>query len=347
MSLPQPPALPEYTWRPATPADACAIWELFLACDEADGSHRAGTLAEMEREFEDPDTDFAHDSLLALTADGQVAAMAVVYLLPSATTKVVAFLWGGVHPRHRRRGLGCFLLSWQEARARQKMAARPEALPRFLRVSCYEHEHDRIALFRRLGFEPCRYFYQMRRDLSLPIPEPELPAGLRLVNWSPAYDDRTLAAFNEAFADHWGSQPQTAEQWRLFMVGRDSFRPDLSFLALDGEEVAGFAINFLSPEDNERQGIREAWVGDLGVRRPWRRRGVATALLCRSLQAFRAVGMDYATLGVDTESPTGALSLYERLGFVPVRRSIVFGKPVLTSDATDPTLAEAARPTSV
>jgi mycothiol synthase len=299
---------------------------MYLACDEADGSHRAGTLAEVEREFADPDTDFAHDSLLALTADGEVAAMAAVYLLPSAATKVVAFLWGGVHPRHRRRGLGRFLLSWQEARARQKMATRCEPLPRLLRVHCYDNEHDRIALFCRLGFEPYRYFYQMRRDLSQPIPEPVLPAGLRLVNWSPAYDRATLEAFNEAFADHWGSQPQTAEQWRLFMVGRDSFRPDLSFLVLDGEEVAGFALNFLSPEENERQGLREAWVGDLGVRRPWRKQGVATALLCLSMRAFRAVGMDYAALGVDTENPTGALRLYERLGFVPVRRSIAFGK---------------------
>lgn len=324
----QPPPLPEYTWRPATVADARGIWELFLAADAADGSRRAGTLADMRREFEDPETDFAQDSLLALTADGQVAAVAVVYLVPQAVTKIVAFLWGGVHPQHRRRGLGHFLLQWQEARACAKMAERQEALPRLLRVSCYEDEHDRIALFRRHGFEPYRYFYQMRRDLGQPIPEPEPAADWRIVNWSPERDLQVLAAYNEAFGDHWGFQPQSEAHWRLFVVGSESFRGDLSFLALAGEEVAGFAICFHSPEENERQGIREAWVGLLGVRRPWRRRGVGTALLCRALQAFRAVGMDYAALGVDSESPTGALSLYERLGFVPVRRSIAFGKPV-------------------
>ncbi len=323
----QPPSFPEYTWRPATVADARRIWEMFLAADAADGSQRAGTLADMRREFEDPATDFAQDSLLALTADGDVAAVAVVSLVPQAVTEVVAFLWGGVHPQHRRRGLGHFLLQWQEARARAKMAGQPEALPRLLRVSCYDHESDRIALFRRHGFEPLRYFYQMRRDLGQPIPTPE-PAALRIVNWSPERDPQVLAAYNEAFGDHWGFQPQTEAHWRLFVVGSESFRSDLSFLALAGEEVVGFAINFLSPEENERQGIQEAWVGLLGVRRPWRRCGVGTALLCRSLQAFRAVGMEYAALRVDGESPTGAFGLYERLGFVAVRRSIAFGKSV-------------------
>ena len=118
------------------------------------------------------------------------------------------------------------------------------------------------------------------------------------------------------------------ETWKLYFTDRDSFRPDLSYLVLDGDEVAGFSINFLSPEENERKGVQEAWVGDLGVRRPWRKRGIATALLNQSMLAFKAVGMDYATLGVDTENPTGALGVYERVGFAPVRRSVSLAKYV-------------------
>jgi ribosomal protein S18 acetylase RimI-like enzyme len=88
------------------------------------------------------------------------------------------------------------------------------------------------------------------------------------------------------------------------------------------------SFNVVNPESNERQNIQEGWIQALGVRRAWRKRGVATALLCQSMRAFKAAGLDYATLGVDTQNLTGALQLYERLGFVAFKRGITFDKPV-------------------
>jgi len=51
------------------------------------------------------------------------------------------------------------------------------------------------------------------------------------------------------------------------------------------------------------------------VRRPWRRRGLASALIVSALAGLRDAGMTEAMLGVDTENPSGALHLYESLGF--------------------------------
>jgi mycothiol synthase len=134
------------------------------------------------------------------------------------------------------------------------------------------------------------------------------------------------AAFNEAFRDHWSFEPITVEDWQQFIVGRTSFRPDLTYVVMDGDEVAGFSINGISPEENTRRGRREGWVEELAVRRPWRKRGVATALLCASMHAFKAEGLQHAMLGVDTQNLSGALRVYEGVGFKPIKRYIQYEK---------------------
>jgi mycothiol synthase len=84
----------------------------------------------------------------------------------------------------------------------------------------------------------------------------------------------------------------------------------------------------VSPEDNARTGRQEANIREVGVLRGWRKRGVASALIAQCLRLMHAAGLEYAGLGVDTANPTGALGLYEKLGFVPTRRFIVYDKLV-------------------
>jgi ribosomal protein S18 acetylase RimI-like enzyme len=115
--------------------------------------------------------------------------------------------------------------------------------------------------------------------------------------------------------------------WNHAFVGDPFFRGDLSFVVLDGEEIAGYTLNYVVESDWGAAGVREGWVGQLGVRRPWRKRGLATALLVRSMEAFRTADLEAATLGVDAENPTGALGVYERVGFRPIRRSVRLQRP--------------------
>jgi ribosomal protein S18 acetylase RimI-like enzyme len=164
-------------------------------------------------------------------------------------------------------------------------------------------------------------------QLREPIPAEATPLPVRIEGYEPALAERVRAAHNEAFADHWSSEPLTPELWTRDFVGDPYFRGDLSFVAFDGGEVAGYTVNYVAEADWEAAGIREGWVGQLGVRRPWRKRGLATALLVRSMRAFRDAGLDAASLGVDAENPTGALGVYERIGFRPFRRSVRMQRP--------------------
>jgi len=328
--LPTPPGLTGYTWRPARRADAPAIYPLRLAADQADDSGGAGTLQDVERIFEDLWINTETDSRLALTPEGQVAALTLVFMNPQPEEEARSFIWDEVHPEHRGSGLEAFALEWGEARGRQRLREAPDGLPRLLRSGSPDHLPQRIALLASRGFQPVRYFYRMRRDLSQPIPAGPLPEGFRFTRYTPELDQAMLDTFNESFRDHWGFQTVIREDWEKFFRQRASFRPDLSLLVFDHargkREVSGISYNIVDAEENARTGVKEGWIGDLGVRRPWRKRGLATAMLCESMRAFKAEGLDYAALGVDTENPTGALGLYEKLGFVAFRRMIVFDR---------------------
>jgi mycothiol synthase len=106
------------------------------------------------------------------------------------------------------------------------------------------------------------------------------------------------------------------------MTRAETFDPALWFLALAGDELAGFSIC--------RQDINDPAAGHvelLGVRRPWRRQGLGEALLLHSFQAFRALGWTRGTLGVDASSPTGATRLYERAGMRVYRDTLFLERP--------------------
>ena len=316
-----------YTWRSYHREDVPALYQMMLAVDRAENRGMILTLQDMTMQFDDPWSNAETDSLAAFTADGCLAAWARVLLNPQPLDECRAFLWGEVHPDHRKNGLENFIFEWMEARGRAKLKEMPSNLPRVLRSSVQDSLQERIALLEGRAFRPVRYFYRMRRDLGQPIPEEYAPKGISLRTFSPELGAGARQALNEAFADHWSFEPVSEKDWQMFFMGRSDFRPDLTFIAMEGDEVAGVCLNVVNRETNERQGRREGWIQDLGVRRGWRKRGVASALLCASMRVFKAEGLECAMLGVDTENPTGALRLYERLGFVPVKRFINFEKP--------------------
>jgi mycothiol synthase len=318
-----------YTGRPATLDDVPAMHALLVAADRADGRTTAGTLADKQRNFDDPWCNPAVDSLLVFTPAGELAGFGRVFANPEPAEQARAFLVFEAHPGHRPYGVEEILLDWLEARGtarlRELAATRPGRRA-VLRTGVEDTLTARVARVQAHGFQIVRYFYRMRRDLSQPMPDRPAPEGVRLCSWRPDLDRAAWQVFNESFSDHWGHEFAPYADWQQFFVGQSTFSPGLTRLAVAGDDVVGISINRLSPEDNARSGRDEATIGQLGVRRAWRKRGVASALLVDSMRAFQAAGLRYATLGVDSENTTNALQLYEGLGFVPVIRSIVFEK---------------------
>jgi mycothiol synthase len=230
--------------------------------------------------------------------------------------------WGGVRPSHRRRGIGTALLDWALRRATGIAGTLDPSLPTTVLIDAADHERDLLAVAARAGFEPVRRFLEVARPLSVPPPDVRPPAGLELRPWDELLDEATRLAQVEAFADHWGSEPRTREEWRQWYTGHRHFRPDLSVVAVDpaSGEVVSLVLCAAYPQDWARLPV-EAWINTVGTRQAWRGKGVARWLIADSLRRMAGsdTAFERAILGVDADNPTGALGLYRSLGFEDVR----------------------------
>jgi ribosomal protein S18 acetylase RimI-like enzyme len=316
------------TWRPITEADLPAWHELVAAIEAADDPAERNTLDDLrdyllDGSWKDP----AADSLIGLDDDGVPRAFGHVEVRPGDVRSVRAFCWGGVHPRWRRRGIGRAVLAWQEATARRKVEAAAKPVPARAQVTTEERLTGCTTLLEGAGFRPVRWYIDMSRRLEgTPVPDVPLDDGLRLVPFDESLDERVRLAHNESFAEHWGSEPRTVEDWQRWTTGHRNFRADWSFVVLDGDEVAGYTLASAYEQDWAAQGYTSGWTDLLGVRPAWRGRRLAPALLAASMRAFAGSGMDRADIGVDSENASGALQLYTRLGYVEQRRGVMYAK---------------------
>lgn len=324
-TLPVPESTAEVTWRAARMGDVDGILDCSREMDAADHPHFVTTREELEEDLGHSYVDLDHDSLVAVGHDGRVLAYGLAVLGPAQDTLVRSILVGGVRPSERGAGLGRRLLAWQEARALQQFAGSEKTLPGWMVVWTDERATATVRLAERHGFHIARYFLELRRDLSAPVAARPLD-GFDIVPFTEDRSGDVRHARNDAFRDHWGSQPTTEENWNE-MVSRSTFRPDLSFLAIapDGD-VAGFVLSEVNEEDFGPQGFSSAYIDLVGVPRAFRGRGIAPALLTRTLEAIAAKGLQKAVLDVDAENPTGALGLYTGVGFSEANRSLQLNK---------------------
>ncbi|KQQ51941.1 GNAT family N-acetyltransferase [Plantibacter sp. Leaf314] len=322
---PARPQHPEITqWRPAERADIDDIVALCRAMDPFDNPHRVTSRDEIADEFDHEWIDMATDSLLAFAEDGTLVAYAMVILSPSRDVSVYSYVFGGVHPAWRERGIGRVLLAWSLERSEQQLASVETGAPASSRAYVDERNTAAARLLERFGFGVARYFTIMERDLSRSVDEIDVPAGVTLEEYRPEFADRTRDARNDSFRDHWGSLETVPAMWAQF-VGGAHFRDDLSVVAVaDDGRVVGFTLAEVDEDSWSAQGFTSAYIALVGTVRDWRGRRLAPALLAAALRRIQAAGLERATLEVDTASPTGALGLYERQGFVATTRDLAY-----------------------
>jgi mycothiol synthase len=232
---------------------------------------------------------------------------------------------GWVSPSFRRRGLGRALLHWAEARAREVALVDGRTGERSLGSWPDEAQAGAVALYESEGYAIVRYGFMMVRDLTEPIPELPLPDGLEVRPVKPVDHRRIWDADVEAFRDHWDPGERTDADFEGWFASPE-LDTGLWRVAWDGDEVAGSVMNFIYPAENQTLGQQRGWLDHVSVRRPWRRRGLASALIAASMRALRDVGMTEAALGVDAENPSGALGVYESLGFRRTRTGVAYRK---------------------
>jgi len=199
---------------------------------------------------------------------------------------------------------------------------RAEADAPLLRGYLQVHEPVLQQVFEDAGWRPIRHSFQMRIELTDDLPEPEWPDGLQPRNFESGEDERVYEAHMDAFADHWDFRRQSMEDWRHYTVDHHGFDPTLWWLVEGHRELAALSLNWWHASGDRTFG----WIGVLGVRPPWRKRGLGTALLHHSFRDFRNRGATRVGLGVDGENTTGAVRLYERAGMRAVRRYDTYEK---------------------
>lgn len=325
--LPTAPRLPGVRFRPfGDAADYERLANLIARSNAHDEIPWMPTAAQLRTEMEtsgaiDPPRDF----LLAELDDEVIAATGVERVVRDGIP--IYDMWPSVLAEFRRRGLGSALLDWTLARIRQRAAIEDPGTDVLVEGGAEDQETGHRALLEGAGFEPVRHFLLMRRASLDEVPDAPLPDGLEI---RPVETDQRrpiIAAEFEAFRDHWGSREMT-EDAVLTTLNMAELDIGLWVVAWDGDQIAGVVENWIWPEENEKLEVKRGWLERISVRRQWRRRGLGRALTAASLVRLREAGMDDAMLGVDSENPTGALGLYEGLGFEVHSRSAAYRRPL-------------------
>jgi mycothiol synthase len=290
ITLPSP-----LTSRPATPEDVPAITSLIAACELHDDG---------EAEIDPDDVAFTFDRAGAAADDTIVVFDGEDLVAWGDVYKERAE--ADVHPERRGEGIGSRVLAWAEARARETGQPR-------VRQVVTDANTGAAALFRAHGYEPAytSWILQIAFDPSTaPVPEVAEGIVIRSFAWSDAQAAHRV--IDDAFTEWNGREPMSFDEWKPFIVGHGSFAPALSAVAFDGDEMVGAALAL------DYENADEGWVQQLATKATHRHRGIARALLQTVFAAFHERGK--AKCGLSTDSRTGALSLYERVG-MQVRRS--------------------------
>ena len=297
------------------------------ACKEADHDERSEKVEDLKNQYTHLVNCDPFQDMLFVEVKDQVIAYARVAWFEEVSPKAnVYFHFFFLVPAWRGKGIEEAILRWCEARLSQIASAHPKDREHLYSVEATEFQQDKIELFAGNGYKPVRYFTLMSRPLD-EIPTAELPRGFEVRPVLPEQEYEIWRASVEAFRDHWGFSEPEEEEYQEWKGGR-WYQPHLWQVAWDGDQVVGSVQNYIDAEENQEYHRQRGWTEGISVRRPWRGKGVAKALIVRSMHMHKALGMTEVALGVDTNNPNGALQLYEGLGYKAYKKMIVYRKPL-------------------
>lgn len=322
-------SLHEITLRRFYWSDLEAIVEVMNRVAAAHDDEDRWTLDEIRHMFEMPDFNPEIDSVVAVNALSQVVGV------DSVEKEVLSgrgWAEGFVDPHYARQQVGRRMVQRTDAHLLRTMERH---LTDDKPIYIYRHADERYVgshrLFEDAGYRLVRYFYRMMMLIDEPIAAPPLPGDIELRTFDPERETYAVyEAQQEAFRDHWGhgGVDEPFETWQHILES-PKFDPSLWLIAYDGGEIAGVCLNRPFGDDQPDMGF----IGALGVRQRWRKRGLGTALLLHSFRVFQERGFRRVSLGVDAESQSNAVALYERVGMTVHKRRLVWRKILRGSEA--------------
>jgi ribosomal protein S18 acetylase RimI-like enzyme len=301
--------------------------EIERACRRADDIKHSTSLEEIINAYEHLTNCDPYEDMIFAEFDGQVIGYGRVFWEKLSEGIRIYNLYCNLLPEWRHKGIGTAMLHYNQSRTRHIAAEHPQDGPRYFQSWAADTETSTKWLLDAEGYEAVRTDSSLVRDLLEPIPETQLPQGLEIRPVKPEHIWPIFNAANEAFQDHWGFRPTEDEEFKSWM-NDPNFRPELWKVAWDGDQVAGSVQNYLNPEENEEFNRKRGYTEGISTRRPWRKRGLATALIVESMKMFKEMGMTETAHGVDAENTSGALLLYQRLGYKVVKQYTTYRKPM-------------------
>jgi ribosomal protein S18 acetylase RimI-like enzyme len=227
-------------------------------------------------------------------------------------------------PEWREKGIEQAMISWCETRLRNIAADHPQDSKRFFQTDSNSMKPGFSKVLETLDYKAIRFFIEMSRSLEN-IPAANLPEGIEVRKVREQDTRKIWNASIEAFRDHWGYSQPTEEDYLSFK-GSKYWQPHLWQVAWDGDEVVSSVMNYIDHDHNKRHNRKRGWTETISTRREWRRRGIAKALIVRSMHMHKEKGMTEVGLGVDTNNPSGALKLYKSLGFEEYKTGMTYRK---------------------
>ena len=297
---------PAYRFRAPTPDDLDAVAEVLVAGDLQDAGHSVLDVDFLQDQWSRVGLDLGTDAWVVVHGEDAI----VGYGQAMREEPAIVESWAVVHPGHRGRGIGAWLLDRIQQRASELLTGVSAA--RF-RHAINASDRAAAAVVAASGLRPVRHFWHMQIELAAGFQPGPTPPGIRISRIDPPVHLRVVhAVLEEAFTDHWGHHREPFDRWAQQQTGSPSYDPTLWLLATEAGEPVGALTASVA-----RGG---GWVEELGVLTPWRGRGIGVALLRRSFATFAGRGLRRVLLSVDADNPTGATKLYEHVGMRVVNR---------------------------
>jgi mycothiol synthase len=310
--------------RAYTDEDLQAVTDFVNYCSDVENLEDNYSADELKNEFEHPKLDKELDLRLWHNSNGELVGFGQIWR-SNTEERFDANLYFRVHPEVKQTGLSQEVLQWAETRV--KLDENFQKLPTFIYTGNKSTDELKKATLEQAGYEVARYFYTMERDLNMPIPAYQLPEGFKLdYVKTPEEVAEWVNAFNMSFIDHWNHHPTTVEEHSHWLNSPD-FVPELDLVAVapDGK-FAAFCFCTIHKMENAHRGVKEGWIGMLGSVRNYRKLGFGKNMLLAGMQKLKDYGMDTAMLGVDSVNPSGAVGLYDSVGFKVRRTNVSYRK---------------------
>lgn len=322
------PELAGFTFRRFNgPEDYPAMAEIIMSNKDEPGANIT--------DVEEIAVDYAHMSesvldrdMLFVLKDGNPIAYGRTGCLFEQDDKTWLYSWMlKIRKDWQDKGIEKIMIEWLEAQANLNYQNQHRGEKALLSTAVYDYKSALIQLVSGLGYQTIRYFNDMKRDLN-DLPQAELPDGIIIKPALPSQFRQVWDADVEAFKDHWGYIIPEEEEYQLWLKDKNYFQPQLWQIAWDGDQIAGMVWNYINIQENEEKNRNRGYTEAISVRRPWRGRGIAKALICRSMQMMKLLNMDEVALGVDSENPSHATKLYTDLGYQTYQQMRIMRKPL-------------------